>query len=78
MHFSALWQTLAMETREWLMDHNGEALSDAVLEEIVTANGGSDDPTWYSEDADGSPRLSDRIVDWIEAVANDEEPLGEA
>ena len=78
MHFSGLWQTLAMETREWLMDHNGEALSDAVLEEIVTANGGSDDPTWYAQDADGSPRLSDRVVDWIETVANDEEPLGEA
>ena len=78
MHFSALWKTLTMETREWLMDHNGEALSEAVLEEMVTANGGSDDPTWYGEDADGSPRLSDRIVDWIETVANDEEPLGEA
>ena len=76
MQFSALWQTLTLETREWLMDHNGEALSDAVLEEIVAANGGSADPTWYAEDADGNPRFSDSIVDWIETVANDEDPWG--
>ena len=78
MHFSALWPTLTTQTREWLIDHNGEALDDAVHQEIVAANGGSDDPTWYADDADGSPQLSDPIVDWIETVANDEEPLEDA
>ena len=74
MNFSALWPTLTTETREWLSDHNGEALSQTVVDEIAAANGGSADPTWWADEADEGPTFNDGIVDWIEAVANGEEP----
>jgi len=74
MNFSAIWPTLTAETRAWLSDHNGEALTQRVVDEIGAANGGSIDPTWLADEADEGPTFNDGIVDWIEAVANDEEP----
>ena len=74
MNLSAIWPTLTPETREWLSDHNGEALSQRVVDEIAAANGGAVDPAWWADEAEDGPTFNDAIVDWIEAVANGEEP----
>ena len=72
MDIPSLWPSLAPATREWLIDHNGEALSAAVVDDIAAANGGSIDPRWWAQDADAPVTLRDDIVDWVEAVANGE------
>lgn len=57
-----VWDGLDSETRDWLISHNGEAVEAAVLE-VIPAR-------WVA--ADGA--LVDEVVDWIEAVANGEDP----
>lgn len=74
MKISALWPLLESDTQEWLIAHNGEPLSPPVIDDLVDANGGEPDPSWWSEDAADGPALTDAAIDWIEAVANDEEP----
>ncbi len=74
MDIPTLWPSLTAETRAWLIEHNGEGLSPAVVDEIAAANGGSIDSNWWSEDAEEPRTLRDDAVDWIEAVANEEEP----
>ena len=74
MDIPALWPSLTTPTRAWLINHNGEALSPAVVDELTVANGGTIDPSWWADDADDPTRLSDDAVDWIEAVANGEGP----
>jgi hypothetical protein len=66
------WPKLSSETRDWLVEHNGEPLDAAVGEDIAAATGGSPDPRWWSgKPSDG---LTDEAFDWIEARANDENP----
>ena len=67
-----LWPRLDMQTRDWLMAHNGEPLAPAVVDALTLANGGSTDTSWFSDHEDGV--LTDEAVDWIEGVANDEDP----
>ena len=74
MDIPSLWPSLTAGTRAWLIDHNGEGLSPAVVHELAAANGGSIDSNWWAEDAEEPQTLTDELVDWIEAVANDEEP----
>lgn len=54
------------------MAHNGEPLASRVVDALTLANGGSADPSWCSDDHDGA--LTDEVVDWIEGIANAEEP----
>ena len=42
------------------------------IEAAVT--GGTTDSQWWAGESAEGPRLSDEAVDWIETVANDEEP----
>ncbi len=58
--FRAAWDGLDADTRDWLTTHNGEPLA-----EWITVP-----PSWVG--ADGA--LRDEIVDWVEAVANGEQP----
>lgn len=68
------WPLVAAETRGWLIEHNGEALPSNVIADILTATGGTTDSEWRTGESLDGPQLSDEAVDWIEAVANDEEP----
>ncbi|TFD24898.1 hypothetical protein [Cryobacterium sp. TMS1-13-1] len=65
------WPKLTPSTREWLMENNGDAVPPQVVAEI-TRSGGSAVLDSDSEDSDHY--LSDQDVDWIESVANGEEP----
>ncbi|MDQ0729821.1 hypothetical protein [Arthrobacter sp. B1I2] len=74
MDIQAWWPLLDAETRDWLIEHNGEPLPPKVVAGIMAAAGGTTDSRWWaSESADG-PELSDDAVDWIEGVTNDEDP----
>jgi hypothetical protein len=56
------WPLLGSDSRNWLVENNGDNVIDDVAAEINTA-GGSVTP--------GTP-LTDEQIDWIEATANDE------
>lgn len=57
-----VWDSIDPGTRARLMIRNGESVEDAALE-VIPAD-------WVG--ADGA--LVDEVVDWIEAVANGEDP----
>jgi hypothetical protein len=55
------------------MEHNGEALPDALVAEILRITGGERHTQWWKgPSAEGETQLTDEVVDWIETVANDE------
>jgi hypothetical protein len=58
MSIDEWWPKLKPSTREWLIENNGDVLPVDVLSDITDAGG------LFSEEA----------IDWIEAVANGEEP----
>ena len=74
MDIPTLWPKLDTQTRDWLVEHNGEPLVPAILDALIEANGGSPDAAWLAEDEGDGPVLVDDAVDWIEAVANGEGP----
>jgi hypothetical protein len=61
----AWWERLDPIVQDWLMDNNGVQLPTDVARAIVAAGG----------EAAAGQTLPDEVVDWIEAVAN-EEPAG--
>lgn len=69
------WTSLDAGTKEWLIAHNGEALPADVRAKVVAAGGDvASDAWWVGEQGPDGFHLSDRAVDWIEAVGNDEAP----
>lgn len=63
MSIEVWWPKIRRESRQWLMENNGDAVRGDIRQEIVRAGG----------EINGS-YLSDEAVDWVEAVANGEEP----
>lgn len=63
MGIEVWWPKIRRESRQWLEDNNGDAVRGDILQEIVRAGG----------EVNGS-YLSDEAVDWVEAVANGEDP----
>ena len=59
------WPKLKPATRAWLIENNGDAIPAELIEEIAAAGGAAD--------LTGA-QLADAAVDWVEAVANDEQP----
>jgi hypothetical protein len=73
MDFPQIWLHLTSSSRSWLMEHNGEALPDALVAEILRITGGERHTQWWKgPSAKGETQLTDEVVDWIETVANDE------
>jgi hypothetical protein len=73
MDLPQIWPLLSTSTRSWLVDHNGEALPEEIVTEILAITGDQPRPTWWSgPTTDGDIQLTDEAVDWIEGVANDE------
>jgi hypothetical protein len=68
------WSLVSEETRHWLIAHNGEPLTPPITSDIMSVTRGATGSEWWAgESADGS-HLTDAAVDWIEAVANGEDP----
>ena len=69
------WPRLPQATRDWLVDHNGEAVPAWITEQIARAGGVvATDAWWVGEYGPTTFYLSDEAVDWIDAVANGEKP----
>jgi hypothetical protein len=74
MDIQEWWPKLRPSTRQWLIDHNGDAVSVDVLTEITQAGGSpTSDAWWVGESGPSGFYLSDSAIDWIEARANDED-----
>ena len=71
MDIELWWPKLMPSTRAWLMQNNGDAVPPEIVAEIARA-GGEVEPD--SETDQPGTYLSDDDVDWIETVANEEEP----
>ena len=56
------WPLLGAESRNWLVENNGDDVIDEVAASINAAGGAV---------TAGTP-LTDEQIDWIEAIANDE------
>jgi hypothetical protein len=69
MDIEQWWPNLKPSTREWLIENNGDEVPAEVAAEISEAGGMLADPSESS-----GFQLSDDATDWIEAVANGEEP----
>jgi hypothetical protein len=69
------WPLLQQESRDWLVAHNGEALSAAVLDDLARVGGSVPAEAWWvgASGPDGV-HLSDAAIDWVETVANGEVP----
>lgn len=75
MDIAALWARLSEESRDWLIEHNGESLAPSIRAEILTVTAGHLQPSWWNGEAvDGQSELTDEAVDWIETFANGEKP----
>ena len=69
------WESLEPGAKEWLIEHNGEAVPDDILAGIVAAGGAvASDAWWVGEEGPDGFYLSDEAVDWIETVGNEEAP----
>ena len=79
MSIEQWWPRLSPETQRWLTEHNGEPLPAEVLEQITRVGGEpTSDSWWVGEQGPDGLRLSDAAVDWVEAVANGEDPPARA
>lgn len=63
MSIAVWWPKIRGESQQWLIENNGDALRGDISQEIARAGG----------EVNGS-YLSDQAVDWVEAVANGEDP----
>ena len=74
MSIEQWWPRLKPSTREWLIENNGDEVPAAVVAEIAEAGGPmASDQWWVGQGAPGF-HIPDEAADWIEAVANGEEP----
>ena len=73
------WPKVSPRTREWLVEHNGEPLPDHIVNDVLVANQGHVDDSWWSGTSPyGESQLTDAAIDWIEAAANGEVGPGQA
>jgi hypothetical protein len=63
MSIEVWWPKIRQASRDWLVANNGDAVPGDVADDIIRVGG----------EIAGS-YLSDDAVDWVEAVANGEEP----
>lgn len=69
--FQDVWRRLSDDSRDWMIDHYGEAVPDEVAAEIEGDPGSAS--AWLDYDEDGAV-LSDEAVEWIDEYANGEHP----
>lgn len=63
MSIEVWWPRIRQVSRDWLLANNGDALRGDVVDDIVRAGG-----------VVAGSYLPDDAVDWVEAVANGEDP----
>ena len=74
MEIDDWWSRLEPESREWLIDNNGDAVRGDIVAEIAQLGGMTASGAWWiGEDGPSGFYLSDRAIDWVEAKANGED-----
>ncbi|MHC6219792.1 hypothetical protein [Arthrobacter sp. MMS24-S77] len=69
------WPKLKPSTQKWLIENNGDAVPHDLVTEITQAGGPATSDTWWaSQNGPAGFYFPDEAVDWIEAVANGEDP----
>jgi hypothetical protein len=68
------WPIVSTETRQWLAGHNGEPLTPPIIADIMAVTNGATMPEWRAGESADGPHLTDAAVDWVDAVANGEDP----
>lgn len=73
MSIEQWWPKLEPSTRQWLIDNNGDAVPEDVVDEIIAAGGVTDSVAWWvGQSGPSGFYFSDEAVDWIETVGNGE------
>lgn len=73
MELEQWWDGVLQQTRDWLIAHNGEALTPEVVADISRAGGlVASDAWWMGERTADGIFLSAAATDWIEERANGE------
>lgn len=69
------WTKLQPSTQEWLIENNGDAVPADMVAEIASVGGpASADPWWADRIEEPGHYFPDEGIDWVEAVANEENP----
>lgn len=75
MSIEVWWPRLRQESRDWLVDNNGDAVPSDLVAEIVRAGGAiTTDAWWVGQSGPTGFYLSDEAIDWVETIANGEDP----
>jgi hypothetical protein len=75
MNIEQWWAKLQPSTQEWLIANNGDEVPAAVVAEIADVGGPASTDSWWSGQDRGSGQyFPDQAVDWVETIANDEDP----
>ena len=76
MNIEQWWPKLTPATRDWLIENNGDEVPAGIVAEIEDAGGPVNSEAMWADDDSGAPGFyfADAVVDWIDAVANDEQP----
>jgi hypothetical protein len=74
MDIEQWWPKLKPSAKKWLIENNGDEVPAELVAEIAEAGGpGASDPWWGYQSASRF-YFPDEVIDWIEAVANGEDP----
>ncbi|WP_220488401.1 hypothetical protein [Tessaracoccus sp. MC1756] len=75
MSIEAWWPKLRQQSRDYLMENNGDEVPAALVDEITRAGGViSIEAWWVGQSGPAGLYLSDEANDWIDGVANGEAP----
>lgn len=68
------WPKLKPETRQYLIDNNGDAIPGEIVAEIAHAGGViASDAWWVGSSGPTGFFISDEAADWVEEIANEDE-----
>ncbi|SDK46146.1 hypothetical protein SAMN04487913_101307 [Arthrobacter sp. ok362] len=68
------WSKLQPATREWLIANNGAAVPERVANEVAAVGGPVAVKQAGEDDTQPGLFYPDEILDWVEEIANNEDP----
>ena len=75
MSIEACWPRLRQQSRDYLIDNNGDVVPPDLVDEIARAGGIINTEAWWvGQNGPAGLLLSDEAIDWIDEVANGETP----
>lgn len=75
MNIEHWWPKLTPSTRAWLIQNNGDVVPPDIVAETSSVGGcGNPEEWWVGQIGPAGFFISDDAIDWIEELANDEDP----